>query len=262
MQFATSLATAGRTTQALTLFASMLRLETDRPTQQAVLRRCLDHCWGTDWSLPGRSAAAAPPLQGARKAWSISLDDRAPAKQLRTRGQLQGTGVPCVPPRRSERHGGGASLRFGRGAASEWVVQVARFGRMQRGMPLSDFVWELQSLGVPYEPLLGLCAELLLPLESSISADSPASMGQCASSLLPCMLQLLADALAGKADESGACVAPESPASAAPRATGRVSGRRRTVAVCTGGVLAVLAPPRLGRALCALAAVIAVGNRP
>jgi hypothetical protein len=264
MQFATALAESGRVAEALNLFSTMLRLEHDRPTQRAVIKRCLDHCWGTDWGDSRTTAWRPAQSAGMQKAWSVSLDERASAalrKDVRCGDIRGGSGRASAQ--------GPLHVRFAGVPRSSWAVRVAPFVRKQHAQRLlaSEFVGVLEGYGVPHGELLALCAELLSP-QAQASASGAQAVQQSMLAIVPTMMQLLADALADEL--SGATThAPPCQLCAGVKGKGGAAGvgKRRsrpigsTIALATS-LLGLVAPPRLGRVLSTGVAIWLVGRMP
>eukprot|EP00892_Ulva_mutabilis_P004001 jgi/Ulvmu1/1973/UM012_0135.1 len=146
INFATALAVSGNTTDALALFANLIRLEPTRPVQTAVIKRCLTHCW-------------APPVAPAVPAAAQRVDSRgssggesaaAAAAAVAVAAAAAAAAAPAAPPQRCS------------------VPAVLRFIRTQAGLRAADFVAILEDLGVPRKDLISICQGLL----SSAHSDS------------------------------------------------------------------------------------------
>ena len=258
MQFATSLAEAGQPADALTLFATLLRIERDKPVQRAVIKRCLEHCWGTCWDAgQGGSATLNSFAEAATKAERKSGSRLyASADTMRSR-DMQDSALSVSGAR-------GDALP-GCGERSSWAVCVAQFVRVQQGMSSSEFVDVLQGMGVPRRELLAVCAELLDPSEGASAAErdqSDRSIAAATFALVPAMLQLHAAqliqdlAVARDAPRSGQTAA-RAPDANAPWSRGSGAASRPGWWQARGGkalaigssVLGLLAPGFPGRLL-------------
>ena len=131
MQFGTSLADAGEQDHALSVFSGLLRSEPERQVQQAILKRCLDHCWKRPLTADSAVHASAG---GGR-----SFADKA-------------------------MHPSGAS------SAEVWAKHVAQFAVQQQSIAVHDMIAMLHELGVPVAALQQLCTQLLAADTLSVDA--------------------------------------------------------------------------------------------
>lgn len=187
LQFATLLATGGNTAKALMLFSTLLRLESERPVQIAIIKRCLLHCWTKPNHVNGHSS----PDQVRR--FSDSSRGILASSMLVSAGELDGE--VSLPTSSGNCLGTKAPMALSCLQSSFWDVElVARFILDQQGLSAAEFLHILRGLGVPRGELLSLCSTLL-----SLVADGQGGCKQVKASaaldIIPYMTELMAESL-------------------------------------------------------------------
>jgi hypothetical protein len=187
LQFATLLATSGSIEKALVLFSTLLRLESERPVQIAIIKRCLLYCW----ARPNHGSGQSSPDQ--RGSLSESCGVFASSVLVST---VDPDGEVSLPDG-SNVPGKKATIALSDGCLHSlyWDVDaVARFVLEQQGLSPATFLHILRGLGVPRSELLNLCSMLL-----SLVADGQGGCKQLKASaaldVIPYMTELLAESL-------------------------------------------------------------------